>query len=49
MSKWRIVKVCSVIVFADDPPQYHLCELPIQNPKAGDVYIVKAPSVALGK
>ncbi|KAK4318917.1 hypothetical protein Pmani_010108 [Petrolisthes manimaculis] len=38
-----------VLLILNDPPQYHLCELPIKNPRAGDVYIVKAPSVALAK
>lgn len=28
---------------------YHLCDLPVQDPKAGDVYIVKAPSMAISK
>ncbi|XP_071513213.1 uncharacterized protein [Panulirus ornatus] len=37
------------LLIINDPPMYHLCDLPIQNPKAGEVYIVKAPSVNLAK
>ncbi|XP_063604943.1 uncharacterized protein LOC134780253 isoform X2 [Penaeus indicus] len=35
------------LAIINDPPMYHLCDLPVQDPKAGDVYIVKAPSMAI--
>ncbi|KAK8394841.1 hypothetical protein O3P69_005958 [Scylla paramamosain] len=38
-----------VLLIMNDPPLYHVCELPIHDPKAGDVYIIKAPSLALAQ
>ncbi|XP_042220193.1 uncharacterized protein LOC121864994 isoform X2 [Homarus americanus] len=37
------------LLIINDPPMYHLCEIPINNPEAGEVYVVKAPSLALGR
>ncbi|CAL4098688.1 unnamed protein product, partial [Meganyctiphanes norvegica] len=35
------------LMLINDPPKYHLCELPLHNPQAGDVYVVKAPAIPL--
>ncbi|XP_069186560.1 uncharacterized protein [Procambarus clarkii] len=37
------------LLIINDPPMYHLCELPIHNPQAGEVYVVKAPSLSLAR